>query len=163
MTEKLAGGAEAIVLQWRTAHRVALVAVTATIGLVLGWLAPRIIGWALAVGGLPFAGPMRLLQRIAESWGSWVLIVLGGVAGVLVGVSVLGGLVGVRVSGRDITVLKGSTKIRFARAQVAAALIDEGHLVLRDDRDVDLIREKLDVSGDEVLAVLRRFDWPVEG
>lgn len=151
-----------MVLEVKNSHQLIIVAVTTAIGLVVGWLAPRVIGWALGIGGLPFAGPMRLLQQIADSWGSWVLIIIGGVAGVVLGLIILGGLVGVRVSARDVTLIKGSTKTRFARAQVSTALIEDGHLVLRDERDADLIREKPDVSTEEVLGALRRYGWPIE-
>ena len=160
-----AGSAETgdvTVLELKNAHQLILVAVTTVIGLVIGFFAPRVIGWALGVGGLPFERPMQLLQRISESWGSWVLIVIGGVLGVVVGLILLSGLVRAKIGARDITILKGSAKTRFARSQVALALIDEGHLVLRDAQDADLIREKLEVPVDQVVATLRRYDWPIQ-
>jgi hypothetical protein len=57
--------------------------------------------------------------------------------------------------------LRGKKKQRFARGQISAVLIDDGHLVLRDERDADLIREKLDVPVEQVATALRAHDWPI--
>ncbi|GAB3745076.1 YqeB family protein [Microlunatus parietis] len=160
MSEKTAD--EAIELRTKGVHQAILFAGAVVAGLLLGWIAPLVINWALGIGGLPFEKPMELLQRVINSWGAWVLIVVGGVAGAVFGLVMLGGLVGLRVTARDLTIVVGSDKTRFARSQVAAALFDEGHLVLRDPQDVDLIRKKLDVSQQDVLAALRRYDWPIE-
>lgn len=154
---------EAAELRTSGAHQAILFAVAVIAGLFLGWIAPLVINWALGIGGLPFERPMQLLQRVINSWGSWVLIVAGGVVGAVFGLIMLGGLVGLRVTARDLTLLVGSDKTRFARSQVAAALFEDGHLVLRDAQDADLIRKKLDVSQEQATAALRRYGWPVEG
>jgi hypothetical protein len=161
-TSAAAGTTDAVVLELKNAHQLILVVVTTAIGLVIGYFAPRVISWALGIGGLPFEKPMQLLQRLADSWGSWVLIIAGGVAGLVVGLILLGGLVSAKITARDITIIQGSKKTRFARAQVSLAVIDEGHLVLRDERDADLVREKIEGSTADLVAALRRFDWPVE-
>lgn len=153
---------DAIELRSKGSHQAILFAAAVVAGLLLGWVAPLVINWALGIGGLPFEKPMQLLQRAVNSWGAWVLIVIGGVAGGVFGLVLLGGLVGLRVTARDLTILVGSDKTRFARSQVAAALFDEGHLVLRDAQDADLIRKKLDVSEADARAALRRYDWPIE-
>ncbi|WP_152361244.1 YqeB family protein [Microlunatus speluncae] len=163
MSEKrAAGAADEVLVEMKNAHQLILVAVTTVIGLVLGFFAPRVIGWALGIGGLPFEKPMQLLQRISESWGSWVLIIVGGVIGVIGGLILLSGLISAKITARDITIIKGSTKKRFARSQVALVLIDEGHLVLRDSADADLVREKIEGSNEDLVTALRRYDWPIE-
>jgi hypothetical protein len=161
-TAGAAGTTDAVLLEMKNTHQLILVAVTTAIGLVVGYFAPRLISWALGIGGLPFEKPMQLLQRLADSWGSWVLIIVGGIAGLVVGLILLGSLVSAKITARDVTIIHGSKKTRFARSQVALALIDEGHLVLRDERDADLVREKIEGSTDDLLAALRRFGWPVE-
>ncbi|MFC7623319.1 hypothetical protein [Microlunatus sp. GCM10028923] len=161
MNEKTAD--DAIELRTKGAHQAILFAGAVVAGLLLGWIAPLVINWALGIGGLPFEKPMQLLQRAVNSWGAWVLIVIGGVVGAVLGLILLGGLVGLRVTARDLTIVVGSDKTRFARSQVAVAMFDEGHLVLRDAHDVDLIRKKLDVGQEEARAALRRYDWPIEG
>ncbi len=157
-----AGTTDAVLVEMKNAHQLILVAVTTVLGLVLGFFAPRVISWALGIGGLPFEKPMQLLQRISESWGSWVLIIVGGIAGVLIGLALLSTLISAKITARDVTIIKGSRKTRFARSQVALALIDEGHLVLRDKEDADLVREKIEGSTEDLVAALRRYEWPIE-
>lgn len=132
------------------------------LGLALGIAAPYVIGWALTMDWLPFQGPMRMLEALSSRVGSWILILVGLVAGVLIALGIVGQLAKVQITDRDVTFIRGNKKQRFARSQVALALIDEKHLVLRDERDVDLVREELDVSATDVTEALQRHGWPIE-
>jgi hypothetical protein len=143
-------------------HRVLIVAGLTVLGIGLGIAAPHLIRWAHGVDWLPFQGPMRLLEMLAGRVGSWLLVVIGGVAGAVIGLGITDDLTKVRITDRDVTFIKGRKKERFARAQVTAAMIDEGHLVLRDQQDADLIRHDLDVPADRVRQALRTHDWPME-
>lgn len=151
------------VLEVRAAHRWLLVAGLTVAGLGVGLAAPPVIGWAQGLDWLPFQGPMGLLQQLSSTVGSWLLVVIGTVAGAVIGLGLTDELTKVRVTDRDVTFIKGRKKERFARGQVNAALIDDGHLVLRDERDADLIRRDLDVPVDQVRAALTKHDWPLEG
>lgn len=153
---------DAVLLQVRPLYQNLLIAVVSALGIGLGIAAPAIIRWAHGMEWLPFDGPMRLLELLASKIGSWILPVIGAIAGFLVGGGIVDGMAKVRVSARDVTVIHGKKKQRFARAQVTAALVDEGHLVLRDERDADLIRTDVDIPINELVATLRHYDWPVE-
>lgn len=156
-------GESVTVLEVRAAHRGLLVAGLTVVGLGVGLAAPAVVGWAQGVDWLPFQGPMQLLQKLASTVGGWLLAVIGTVAGAVIGLGLTDELTKLRVTDRDVTFVKGRKKDRFSRAQVTAAVIDDGHLVLRDERDADLIRRDLDVGTEQVRAALRKHNWPLEG
>ncbi len=137
-------------------------AVFVAIGVGVGIAAPQVIDWARAQPWLPFNGPLSILDHLAGRFGSWLLIVVGALAGLLVGFLAAADTTRVEITARDITFVKGDKQQRFARSQIGATLLDGTHLVLRDPADVDLIRQKLDVSTATVTEALRRHDWPIE-
>lgn len=149
------------VLEIKPAHQLAFVVVLAVLGLALGVAAPFLLRWADGVEWLPFGGQRRLLEKLAGRVGSWILIVVGGVVGALVGLGITAELTKITITDEDVRLVKGSKTRRFSRAQVTKALYDDKHLVLRDDTDADLIREKLDVERADVLAALRAHGWPL--
>lgn len=154
-------GLEPTVLEVKPAHQLILVIGLTVAGIALGIVAPQLIQWAHGHDWLPFQGQRRLLEKLTSTVGSWVLIAVGAVAGALVGLGLAGELSKITVTAGDVTIVKGNKKQRFSRAQVSKALYDDKHLVLRDDRDADLIRENLDVGKGDVLAALRRHGWPI--
>ena len=161
MSDDLEPQQEPTVLEIAPKHQAVGVIVLAVIGAGLGLVAPFLIGWAHGRDWLPFQAQLRLLQKIVETVGSWILIAAGIVLGGLVGLGLAGELSRVTVTDADVTIASGRDKQRFSRAQVSEALFDDKHLVLRDDRDADLIRKKLDVSETDVMAALRHHGWPI--
>lgn len=155
------GSAEPTVLEVKPAHQVVIVIGLTVVGIVLGVAAPFLMQWAHGQDWLPFDGPRRLLEQLSSTVGSWILIAIGAVAGVLVGLGIAGELSKITISADEVIITKGSKKKRFSRAQVSKAIYDDNHLVLRDDRDADLIREDLDVAEADVLAAFRRHGWPI--
>lgn len=153
---------DAELLQVRPLYRNLLVGVVIALGIALGIAAPVIIRWAHGMDWIPFQGPLRLLELLASKVGVWILPIIGAVAGLLVGGGIVDGMAKIRVTHRDVTIIHGKKKQRFSRAQVTAALIDEGHLVLRDERDADLIRQDVDIPAHDLLDALRRYGWPAE-
>lgn len=153
---------EPTVLEVKPAHQLVLVIGLTVAGIALGVLAPYLMQWAHGQDWLPFEGPRKLLEKLSSTVGSWILIALGAAAGILVGLGLAGELSKITVTDGDVTIVKGSTKKRFARAQVSKALYDDKELVLRDERDADLLRQDLDVDKDDVLAALRSHGWPTD-
>jgi hypothetical protein len=153
-------GSAQTVIAVPTRDRVLIVGGLTVLGIVLGVAAPVVIRW-LHDQGLPFPGPLHLVELLATRIGSWILPIVGAVVGLVLGAGVAEELASVRITGRDVTFIRGKKKQRFARGQISAALIDDGHLVLRDERDADLIREKLDVPVEQVATALRAHDWPI--
>lgn len=151
-----------MLLQVKPVHQGIILAVVCAAGIGLGVVAPAVINWALEQQWIPFQKPMQVLTAVSHKVGSWILIVIGGVVGALAGLGIIDSLSKINISDRDITFIQGRKKQRFARSQVAEALIDTGHLVLRDMDDADLIRHDLDVPADEVVTALRRYQWPVQ-
>ena len=148
-------------LQVRSAQQAAIVAGLALLGVAVGFAAPAVIGWMQQVDWLPLPAALRIVDGLSSTAGRWILPLIGAVAGTVVGLAILDGLSKIEVSGRSVTIIHGRKKQRFARSQVAEALVDDGHLVLRDKDDADLIREDLDVPAGEVVRALRHHGWPV--
>ena len=120
------------------------------------------IGWGLSLPWLPFKGPLAILDQLEGNFGGWLLIVLGAVAGLVLGFLAVADTTKIEITARDITFVKGDKKQRFARSQIGTVVIDGSHLVLRDRADADLIRQKIDGSMAEVTEALRSHDWPSE-
>jgi len=132
------------------------------IGAALGWVAPWVIGWGLSLPWLPFKGPLAILDQLEGNFGGWLLIVVGAVAGLVLGFLAMADTTKIEITARDITFVKGDKKQRFARSQIGTVMIDGSHLVLRDRADADLVRQKVDGSMHELTEALRSHDWPSE-
>ena len=128
----------------------------------LGWVAPWVLGWGLAQPWLPFRGPLLILDQLEADFGGWLLIVVGAVAGLIVGFLAVADTTKTEITARDITFVKGDRKQRFARSQIGVVVLDGSHVVLQDRADADLIRLKVDGSIPELTEALRSHDWPVE-
>ncbi len=132
------------------------------LGAALGWVAPWVVGWGLGQPWLPFKGPLVILDQLEGNFGGCLLIVVGAVAGLIVGFLAMADTTKIEITARDITFVKGDKKQRFARSQIDTVVIDGSHLALRDRADVDLIRQKVDGSVPSMSEALRHHDWPVE-
>lgn len=146
-----------------TSEQLVIVAVTSALGVGVGVLLPRIAGWALTLPWTPGRSTLHLIDRYATGSLAWALPVLGLVAGVLLGLSLVHETVRVQVGPDAVVLLKGDRRQRFARAEVSRVLIEDKHLVLRGRLDEDLVRQKLDVSREAVLTAIHRYDWPTAG
>ena len=103
-----------------------------------------------------------ILDRLEGNFGGWLLIVLGAVVGLVVGFLAMADTTKTEITARDITFAKGDKKQRFARSQIGVVVLDGSHLVLRDQADADLIRQKIDGSMQDLTDALRNHDWPIE-
>ncbi|MGD7707042.1 YqeB family protein [Microlunatus sp. Y2014] len=143
------------------AVRAGIVVVTTVLGTGLGVAAPVVLRWASQLDWLPFQGPRELLAGLAGWAGSWILVALGLVTGLVAGLLIVGSLTTVTVTARDLVFTTGDKVERYARAQVTEVVLDGKHLVLRDERDADLVRHDLDVEPQPVLDAIRERRWPV--
>ena len=139
----------------------AVVLSTPVVGAALGLLLPTLTGWALSLPWLPLQGPVRLLDQLGAVAPWWALVLVGLVAGTLVGLGLLDGFTTVTVTDREVVVVRGSERRRWARSQVHEAVVEGRHLSLRDERDVDLVRERVDGSIPALVEALRRHGWAV--
>jgi len=130
-------------------------------GAALGWFLPPLLGWLIAWPWVPMQGPVTLLSQLVDGVPDGLLPVLGGVLGLLAGLGLVSTTTTITVSDHEIVVTEGSKRSRWARAQVEAAVVEHGHLSLRDDRDVDLTRESVDGDVPALVDALRRHGWPV--
>ncbi|GAA1431180.1 hypothetical protein GCM10009616_17680 [Microlunatus lacustris] len=126
------------------------------VGAALGWFLPPLLGWLTSWPWVPMQGPVTLLSQLVEGVPGWLLPVLGGLLGLLAGLGLVATTTTITVSDREIVVTEGSKRSRWARAQVGAAVVEHGHLSLRDDRDVDLTRESVDGDVPALVDALRR-------
>jgi hypothetical protein len=131
------------------------------VGAALGLLLPTLTGWALSLPWMPLRGPLNLLDQLAAITPWWVAVLVGVVGGTLVGLSLLDGFTTVTVTDRELVVVTGSERRRWARAQVHEAVLEGRHLSLRDERDVDLVRQSVDGNVPALTDALRRHGWPV--
>ncbi len=133
------------------------------LGATLGWVAPWVVGWGLAQRWLPLKGPLAILDQLEETFGGWLLIVVGAVAGLIVRFLAMADTTKIEITARDITFVKGDKKQRFARSQITTIVIDGSHLVLPDQADVDLIRQKVDGSVPALTEALCTMTGPSSG
>lgn len=143
-----------------TGASVGLVGATALAAGALLALLPRLAGWVLALPWVPFQGPLRLARELDAHVAWWVLALAGLVVGTVVGLGLVDETVVVTVDEREIVVRKGRQRARYARAQVHRVVVDGRRLSLRDERDVDLLDEKIDGEPADLVAALRRHGWP---
>jgi hypothetical protein len=59
--------------------------------------------------------------------------------------------------------VKGDKKQRFARSQIGTIVLDGRHLVLRDQADIDLIRQKIDGSMQDLTTRCGATTGPSSG
>ena len=143
---------------------VAMAALGSGLGLVLAFALPWLIGLAGSLDWFPYSSQLLLAGRLlaevpvarAVSWG--LLPVIGAVAAVLLGTQA----VTLQVTGREVVVLDGGKRQRFARSQVDRIVLHGKRMSVRDSGDVDLCEVKLDVAPDRVVESLRRHGWSVD-
>lgn len=150
------------VVQVPLTQHLVVAAVFVAVGVGLGLAAPYVIAWGLTQPWLPLRGALSILDQLAARFGSWLLVVVGGSAGVVLGLLAAADETKVEIGARDITLVKGDTRQRFARSQVGTAVLVGNHLTLRDHADADLVRRKLDLPMAALGEALRRHDWPTE-
>lgn len=144
--------------------RVILVAGGLLLGLALAWGVPWLTRLAGSLEWFPLQDPLRLIGRLgtehpAMMTALWVVLPIAGM--------IAGGLIStrattIRVADGEIIVNIDDDRTRVARAQVDRIVLEGKQLSVRDDRDVDLVTVKLDVSPDEVVAALQAHGWTIE-
>ncbi|HIT76529.1 MAG TPA: hypothetical protein IAA98_13170 [Candidatus Avipropionibacterium avicola] len=157
------GSSPTTVLAISTTVKVVVVAAGTLVGLGLGLLLPWLLGLVEQLPWFPFEGPRELLALLSGRVGSWLLAVVGVAAGLLAGVMMAGSTTRIEVSGTQLVVIpdgNADDRQRFARAEIDRVLVEDGHLVLRDDRDVELGRWKPEVSEQDLTDALQRHGWP---
>lgn len=130
------------------------------VGFALLGFAPRVTAWALSLPWVPFGGPLRVLQELGSTIPWWALGLAGLALGAALGLILYAAEPVISVSDRAIVITRGDHRTRVARSQVLTATIEDKHLVLRDQHDVELAYEKLD-SGRQarVAEALDRHRW----
>lgn len=146
-----------------TAATVLLSAGGVVVGAVLGALLDPVAGWVSRQGWLPFQALLDQVDRFAGWSPVWAQLLVGAAVGLAVGMFLVSQATVVEVDGREIVVVQGSTRRRFARSQVGAAVLEGRHLSLRDHADVDLVREGVDGDVATLQDALREHGWPVRG
>jgi hypothetical protein len=140
---------------------VLVLALTTGAGGGLGWLLPTLTSWLLALPWVPLQGPLTLLDRLADGAPWWLPVLVAAVVGALAGLGILEQCTSVTVTAREVVISQGSRRRRWARAQVHEVVLEGRHLSLRDERDVDLVREAVDGSVPALAAALQRHGWPL--
>jgi hypothetical protein len=145
----------------RPALALGIMALAAALGALLAWFLPDLLGWLTALPWVPMQGPMTLLGQLIDDVPGWLLPVLGALLGTFAGLALVHASTTITVTPREIVVTEGSKRTRWARAQVEVAVVEGGHLSLRDARDVDLTREDVDGDVAALVEALRRHGWSV--
>jgi hypothetical protein len=148
------GVGETTLLQIKRGDTAVIVVAATVLGIGVGLAVPAVAQWARETPWVPLPGVLRVLEWVASHAGGWVLAVAG--TGIAAHQTKL------KVTARDISFISGDKVQRFARAQVAVAVMDGAYLELRDERDVNVAREKLDLPRDEVVRALRGHGWSVQ-
>jgi hypothetical protein len=171
MTTELTSDLQQTTIGVSTPASVLVLAVTTGAGGGLGALLPALTGWLLALPWVPLQGPLTLVDRLADAapwwllvvvaapW--WLLVVVAAVVGALAGLGTLEQCTSATVTPREVVLVRGSRRRRWARAQVHEVVLEGRHLSLRDERDVDLVREAVDGSAAALAETLRRHGWPL--
>lgn len=130
------------------------------LGLVVGWGLPRLAERLLdSLPWLPFQGPLTLLVELDQRLPTLLMAALGAVAGLLLGLVVIGDEPRITVGDAEIVVRKGERRTRFGRGQVGAVGIVDKHLVVRDHGDTEVLAIR--VGGRQRIAdALRERGWP---
>lgn len=141
--------------------RVFLVAGGVAVGVVLALVLRPVSGWLGDQSWLPWSGVVDAIERFAR-WAPLAARLPAGVAlGAAAGLLLVGEATVVEVSRRDVVVIKGRTRTRWARAQVGEAILDGRRLSLRDPQDADLAAETIDGDPAALRSALVRYGWPV--
>jgi hypothetical protein len=161
MTTELTSDLQQTTIGVSTPASVLVLAVTTGAGGGLGALLPALTGWLLALPWVPLQGPLTLVDRLADGAPWWLLVVVAAVVGALAGLGILEQCTSVTVTPREVVLIRGSRRRRWARAQVHEVVLEGHHLCLRNERDVDLVREAVDGSAEALAEALRRHGWPL--
>ncbi len=140
--------------------QIVVIMVAAVAGATLLFFLPKGADWALAnLPWVPWDGPLKLLIASEQMLSRWGVAALGALLGVLTGVLIIHDEPVVTISSSELLVCKGDKRHRFARAQVNTVGIVNGHLVIRDHSNVELLYVKIDQRS-KIEAALRARDWP---
>jgi hypothetical protein len=131
------------------------------VGALLGWFLLPLLGWLTSLPWVPMQGPLTLLSQLVDGVPGWSLPVLGALLGLLAGLGLVSSSTTITVTPQEIVVTEGSKRTRWARAQVDLVVVERKHLSLRDARDVDLTRRRVDGDVPALVDALRQHGWPV--
>jgi hypothetical protein len=139
---------------------VALVGIPAFTVLV-GLLLPVLARWLLDLSpGLPMRPAFRFVGAVDRPWELAINLAIWLVVGVGIGSGVVSESAKVTVTGAEVRVDRPDGARTVARADVAAAFLDGGHLVLLDRESRHLVRDTVKVPGSTVAGVFREYGYP---
>lgn len=139
---------------------VILAAIFGLLGGALLSAGPQLANWALDLPWTPLAGPLRLVQEVGGFLPWWVLGLVGLVVGIGAGLFLFHAEPVICVSDRAIVIVKGDSRSRAARSQVAEVSVHDRQLVIRDRDDVELVHQKLDrAMAARVVEALLHHGW----
>ncbi|WP_433165471.1 YqeB family protein [Kribbella sp. CA-247076] len=146
-----------------TTDKVVLYGGLPLVGLVLGYLLPRITDWAAGLDWFPFQGPLELIAGWDQWWVSVICVVIGLLAGVLLAAIALEETLKVTITGQSVEFLKNQKTLTVPREKVAVAFLDGKEIVLQDPMSRELAREKHDQLKSEakqIPAAFRAHGYP---
>ncbi|PXY32607.1 YqeB family protein [Prauserella muralis] len=132
-------------------------------GAGVGWLLTWLASWAATLEWVPFQGPLRLLDSLADPLALAGALLLGGGAGLVVAYLGDRELLAVTVSGQEAVLGAGASARRVSRGEASAVFFDGKDLVVLDRSTAELARVKGDLGRRErakVADAFRAHGWP---
>lgn len=133
-------------------------------GAVVGWLLKISAGWIASVPFAPLQGPLGLLDELVkyagEPWATIGALIVGGVAGLIIGAIAAEEDLTVKVSDDQVTLLRGETAQVIEHASVSAVFLDGNRLVMLGPATEELSREAHDLDSDQLRDAFVNHGYP---
>lgn len=111
-------------------------------GAVIGWLVTLLADWLVTLPWAPLQGPAELLTSVPEPGLSIGAVVVGALAGLLVGFIAVHESLSVSISDSQVVLTIRDTSQVFQRNEIALAFRDGKQLVLLDPNSLEVAREE---------------------
>lgn len=116
-------------------------------GLIVGYFLPRIAAWALKLPWLPFQGPLKLIDTFNGPWLSYILSLLGLIAGFVVAYIAIKESLIVSLTDQEVQLDQNGHKQTIAHRDIGMVFMDGRHLVILGKSGQELAREKSEESA----------------
>lgn len=141
------------------AAKVFIIVVSPLVGLVLGWLLPRVADWASEQRWVPLHGLLRLIASWDAAWVPLMLMAAGILAGVAFILIAFDSIVQVEINDTQVTFVQGEHREVVPRAVVRGAFYDHKHLVLVDGDGRELYRGQPEASAGAVATAFQVYGY----
>ncbi|HYN96917.1 MAG TPA: hypothetical protein VES42_24000 [Pilimelia sp.] len=142
------------------AERALILACGLGLGLLAGYLLPRVVAWAVTVPWVPMKGPLELLASLDDRWVAVGSLLAGPVVGLGLGWLALVTQLTVTVTAQELTLTRDDRRRTVARADIDAVFLDGKALVVLDRESRQVVREAQDRSAARVAAVFQAYGYP---